>query len=84
MRASTANSSAKASTTSHPVTDHGAIERWRREQSLRRTLERRRDLFLKHELTPDDLKLLGLVPPKKKRERRRPAPPEAGKPTSDE
>ena len=64
--------------------DHGAIERWRREQSLRRTLERRRDLFLKHELTPDDLKLLGLVPPKKKRERRRPAPPEAGKPTSDE
>ena len=28
MRASTANSSAKASTTSHPVTDHGAIERY--------------------------------------------------------
>jgi tRNA (guanine37-N1)-methyltransferase len=47
--------------------NHGAVERWRREQSLRRTLESRRDLFLKHELTPEDLKILGLAPPKKKR-----------------
>jgi tRNA (guanine37-N1)-methyltransferase len=54
--------------------DHGGIERWRREQALRRTLERRPDLFLKHELTAEDLKLLGLVPPKRKRTRKPPAP----------
>lgn len=47
--------------------DHGAIERWRREQSLRRTLQHRPDLFLKHELTPEDLKILGLAPPKRKK-----------------
>ncbi|HEU4754079.1 MAG TPA: tRNA (guanosine(37)-N1)-methyltransferase TrmD [Armatimonadota bacterium] len=49
--------------------DHGAIARWRREQSLERTLRHRPDLFLRHELTPEDLKLLGLTPPKKKRKR---------------
>jgi tRNA (guanine37-N1)-methyltransferase len=52
--------------------DHGAVERWRREQSLRRTLRHRPDLFLKHDLTPEDMKLLGLVPPKPKRRRSRP------------
>lgn len=48
---------------------HGEVEKWRRLQSLQRTLERRPDLFLKHRLTPEDQKLLGLVPPKKKRKR---------------
>jgi tRNA (guanine37-N1)-methyltransferase len=48
---------------------HGEIEKWRREQSLRRTLRFRPDLFLKHPLTPEDRKLLGLTPPKKKRRR---------------
>lgn len=47
--------------------DHGAIARWRREQSLLRTLRLRPDLFQKHELTPEDLKLLGLTPPKRRR-----------------
>jgi tRNA (guanine37-N1)-methyltransferase len=49
--------------------NHGAVERWRREQSLWRTLQRRRDLFLKHELTQEDLKVLGLLPPRKKRKK---------------
>lgn len=49
---------------------HGEVEKWRREQSLWRTLERRPDLFRKHELTPEDLKILDLVPPKKKRKRK--------------
>jgi len=49
--------------------DHGAIERWRREQALWRTLERRPDLFLRHELTAEDRKLLGLTPPKRRRRR---------------
>lgn len=44
--------------------NHPAIARWRREQSLLRTLERRRDLFLKHRLTLDDLKTLGILPPR--------------------
>lgn len=50
--------------------DHGAIARWRREQSLLRTLRLRPDLFLRHELTEEDRKLLGLIPPKPKRRRR--------------
>ena len=50
---------------------HGAVERWRREQSLWRTLRHRPDLFLKHELTVEDRKILGLIPPKKKRKRSR-------------
>jgi tRNA (guanine37-N1)-methyltransferase len=49
--------------------DHGAIARWRREQSLHRTLAHRPDLFLRHELTEEDRKLLGLTPPKRKRRR---------------
>lgn len=49
---------------------HGQVELWRREQSLWRTLERRADLFRRHELTPEDVKILGLRPPKKKRKKR--------------
>ena len=37
---------------------HANIEKWRREQSLRRTLERRPDLLLTADLTSDDLKYL--------------------------
>jgi len=48
---------------------HGEVEKWRRLQSLERTLDRRPDLFQKHQLTPEDRKLLGLTPPKKKRKR---------------
>lgn len=51
--------------------DHGAVERWRREQSLQRTLRHRPDLFLRHVLTEEDRKLLGLVPPKRKRKKKR-------------
>lgn len=50
--------------------DHGAVDRWRREQSLWRTLRHRPDLFLKHDFTKEDLKILGLIPPKKKRKRK--------------
>lgn len=49
--------------------DHGGVARWRRAESLRRTLRHRRDLFLRHELTPEDLKILGLTRPKRKRKR---------------
>lgn len=38
--------------------DHGAIARWRRKQSLRRTLERRPDLLQSAELSDDDRALL--------------------------
>jgi tRNA (guanine37-N1)-methyltransferase len=38
--------------------DHAKINQWRREQSLRRTLERRPDLFDKAELSEADKKLL--------------------------
>jgi tRNA (guanine37-N1)-methyltransferase len=51
--------------------NHQAVERWRREQSLWRTLEWRRDLFRRHELTLEDLKIMGLIPPKRKRKRPR-------------
>lgn len=37
---------------------HANIEEWRKEQALKRTLERRPDLLEKVELTPKDLKLL--------------------------
>ena len=37
---------------------HANIERWRREQSLSRTLERRPDLLLTANLNPDDIKYL--------------------------
>ncbi len=46
---------------------HANIEKWRREQSLQRTLERRPDMLLTAELTPADLKYLatlGYQPPK--------------------
>jgi tRNA (guanine37-N1)-methyltransferase len=49
--------------------NHRAIEMWRREQSLRRTLRHRPDLFLRHELTEEDRKILGLTPPRVKRRR---------------
>jgi tRNA (guanine37-N1)-methyltransferase len=38
--------------------DHGKIERWRREQSLLRTLERRPDLLEKIELSEKDREFL--------------------------
>ncbi len=38
--------------------DHGAIERWRRAQSLRRTLDRRPDLFDGRGLAPEERQLL--------------------------
>ena len=37
---------------------HANIEKWRREQSLQRTLERRPDLLLTADLSPDDLRYL--------------------------
>jgi len=39
--------------------DHAAIRRWRRKESLRRTLERRPDLLADRVLGPDDRTLLG-------------------------
>ncbi|MDD5126698.1 MAG: tRNA (guanosine(37)-N1)-methyltransferase TrmD [Dehalococcoidales bacterium] len=38
--------------------DHARIARWRQEQSLRRTLERRPDLINKAKLSPEDRKIL--------------------------
>jgi len=38
--------------------DHGQIEKWRREQSIRRTLKRRPDLLDKADLTPEERRLL--------------------------
>jgi tRNA (guanine37-N1)-methyltransferase len=46
---------------------HGHVRDWRRRQSLLRTMARRPDLFRRHELTSDDLRLLGLEPPRKRR-----------------
>ena len=46
--------------------NHAEIDRWRRHQSLQRTLNRRPDLLNKADLTPDDLlflQSLGWVPP---------------------
>jgi tRNA (guanine37-N1)-methyltransferase len=42
--------------------DHGKVARWRRAQSLRRTLERRPDLFAGRLLTPDEESLLREFP----------------------
>jgi tRNA (guanine37-N1)-methyltransferase len=47
--------------------DHGAIARWRRLQSLLRTLSRRPDLFRRHKLTEEDLTILGLERPRRRR-----------------
>ena len=38
---------------------HAEIDRWRRRESLRRTLERRPDLLDNADLTPEDLEYLG-------------------------
>ena len=38
--------------------DHGRVDRWRREQALLRTRERRPDLFRRVELTKQDKKFL--------------------------
>ena len=46
---------------------HANIEKWRREQSLQRTLERRPDMLLTADLSTSDLKYLatlGYQPPK--------------------
>jgi tRNA (guanine37-N1)-methyltransferase len=39
--------------------NHEQIRRWRRSQSLQRTLQRRPDLFANHRLSDDDRRLLG-------------------------
>jgi tRNA (guanine37-N1)-methyltransferase len=41
--------------------DHARIARWRREQALRRTFERRPDLIASASLTPADLKYLSVL-----------------------
>jgi tRNA (guanine37-N1)-methyltransferase len=55
--------------------DHGAVERWRRKESLRRTLERRPDLLEKLEPTYEDqvalADLKGEEPPPDPRKKRR-------------
>jgi len=38
--------------------DHGAVRRWRHREALRRTLERRPDLLVEREMTPDERTLL--------------------------
>ena len=38
--------------------DHGNVDKWRREQSLKRTLERRPDLLEQADLSKDDEKYL--------------------------
>ncbi|NQW23158.1 MAG: tRNA (guanosine(37)-N1)-methyltransferase TrmD [SAR202 cluster bacterium] len=48
---------------------HANIDKWRREQSLRRTLERRPDMLLTAELSPADFKYLeslGYIPPEQR------------------
>jgi tRNA (guanine37-N1)-methyltransferase len=47
--------------------DHAAIARWRREQALRRTWERRPDLLEKAQLTPEDREFLARLREEKKR-----------------
>jgi tRNA (guanine37-N1)-methyltransferase len=55
--------------------DHGAIERWRRKEALRRTLERRKDLLAKLTPTYEDqvalAELKGETPPPDPRKQRR-------------
>ena len=41
--------------------DHGKIDTWRREQSLRRTLAKRPDMLEKADLTAKDQKKLGII-----------------------
>ena len=40
---------------------HANIEKWRRQQSLQRTLERRPDMLLTADLSPNDLKYLATL-----------------------
>ena len=40
---------------------HANIEKWRRQQSLQRTLDRRPDMLLTADLSPEDLKYLGTL-----------------------
>ena len=51
--------------------NHDAVRRWRRQQSLYRTMARRPDLFARHPLSSEDLELLGF--PKPRRKRRKPS-----------
>ena len=48
---------------------HEEVDRWRRRQSLLRTLVRRPDLFRRHRLTEEDLTVLGLERPRRRRRR---------------
>ena len=48
--------------------DHAAIARWRREQALRRTWERRPDLLEKATLTPQDRAFLARLEAEQKTE----------------
>lgn len=45
--------------------DHGKIDKWRREQALTRTFEKRPDMLEKAELTKDDLKFIQMLKAKK-------------------
>jgi len=55
--------------------DHGAVERWRRKEALKRTLERRPDLLANLEMSHDDRVMLaelkGEEPPPDPRKKRR-------------
>ena len=50
---------------------HEEVARWRRRQSLLRTLQRRPDLFRRHHLTEEELTLLGLERPRRRKGRPR-------------
>jgi tRNA (guanine37-N1)-methyltransferase len=45
--------------------DHGKIDKWRREQALTRTFEKRPDMLEKAELTKEDLKFIQMLKAKK-------------------
>ena len=47
--------------------DHAAIARWRREQALRRTWERRPDLLKQAQLTPEDREFLARLEEEKRK-----------------
>ena len=47
--------------------DHGAIARWRRQQSLLRTWQRRPDLLERAELSDEDRSFLATLDPTRKR-----------------
>ena len=63
---------------------HEAIRRWRREQSLRRTLERRPDLLASAPLTPEDLRLLDRIEAERRQKENLPADRSAGKHDDEE